>query len=96
MWHEMPTGMEPAATVFMPPSEGECGKDDLAEVVDLDREVVEVEDDTPLWIDAVRGWGSTEAAMTLSQARRRAIGIRRNNLEEGNKAVVGKMVEEDR
>lgn len=39
MWPEMPAGMEPAATVFMPPSEGERSEDSRTEVVDLDREV---------------------------------------------------------
>nr|XP_020155088.1 uncharacterized protein LOC109740438 [Aegilops tauschii subsp. strangulata] len=53
----MPAGMEPATTVFMSSSEGERGQGGRADVVDLDREVVDVDDNTPPRTDVVERVG---------------------------------------
>ena len=57
-WPEMPVGMEPAATVFMPSSERERGQGGRADAMDLDLEVVIVGDDTPPRADVVERTGA--------------------------------------
>ena len=58
VWREMPEGTVVAATVFEPSSVRERGRGGRAEVVIPDREVVEVEDDTPPRADVVERAGT--------------------------------------
>ena len=57
-WPEMPAGLVVTATVFVPASGGEHGRDGHADLMDLDQEVVVLEDDTPPWTDVVERTGA--------------------------------------
>ena len=52
-WREMLEGTMVAATVFEPSSVRERGRGGRAEVAILDRDILEVGDDTPLRVDIV-------------------------------------------
>nr|XP_020189237.1 myristoylated alanine-rich C-kinase substrate-like [Aegilops tauschii subsp. strangulata] len=80
-WPEMPVGTVAATTVFVLASEREHGQGGRADMMDLDREVVVVEDGTPQRTDVVEregadgGGGDTvleEAARTALEGASRA------------------------
>lgn len=74
-WREMPEGSVVEAMVFEPSLVRERGRGGRADVVILDQEVVEVEDDTPPRVDAVkraRAGGGGDGAV-LEEAPRAAV-----------------------
>ena len=89
-WREMPEGTVVAATVFEPSSVRERGRGGRAEVVIPDREVVEVEDDTPPRADVAERAGTDGGGggVVLEETLRAAVSEAPPVLEEAPRAAV--------